>query len=689
MKRFLWTFSLLFVGAITACGGDSPRTQLVVTVDSDLRAPSEIDRVTLDMGAHATAKSGSADLTAEPLPRTVGLVHESGPLGPFVVKATGWLGDQRVVEREVETSFVSGKTTKLTITLSSACKDMFCDVGMTCVAGGCELVERGGTDDAGTDDAGADDAGAGDAGAGDAGAGDAGADAASADVGASPVCSIDLPVMGDAYQTNARIALSGHCSENGTLTEGLSWSSDISGDIGAGPTDTAKLTEPGTHTISLCAPDPADSSVTGCTSVEILVTDTPQPSGSIDSLQQNRSTKQPFSDNAAIRLTGSGSGAGVTLSWSDNLQGDLGSGESVSLDNPVIGHHVVTLTVTDRDQKSTTVSSDFVVLSARQSSLVEPFGGVNASFGDSGSVLSLASDVSTRVYAGTATKSLYRFDAQNLAASGTQVAGPFDGAVQALQLSSNKGLAYLATHAGLTVCDYAGVMGVSSNCNTWTTGDADTNDMRSVLRMTSSGTDYLLVGTRAGLAIADKVTGGSMGSTSFSANYRLTQREVRGLAESKLGGGGSTWLATDAGLSRYNPEADSISAITTDGMASSSLSDVAEGADGSVWVGSSGGLGRYTPSTRKWTFWTSDDGLVSDNVQALAIQHLTLDAKARDVVWMATDAGVCRFDTSLESFMVLTSDDGLPSNNVHDVIVLDDGTKVFATDQGVARYTGP
>lgn len=679
MKRCVSTLFLLLLGSLMACGSDPSQTQLVVTVDSDLRSPSEIDRVTLDMGAHATAKSGSADLREEPLPRTVGLVHDSGPLGPFVIKATGWLGDQRVVEREVETSFASGKTLKLTITLSSACKDMFCTDGMTCVAGSCEVVERttGGHGDAGTSDAATSDTGA-----------DASADASDG-VGATPVCSIDLPAMNDAYQSNARIALSGHCSdaESGTLTEGLIWSSDLSGDIGAGPTDTARLTELGTHTISLCAPDPADSSVTGCTSVEIVVTDTPEPAGSIDPPQQNRSTKQPFTDNAAILLTGSGSGAGVTLSWRDNLQGDLGTGESVSLDSPMIGHHVVTFTVTDRDHNAAAVSQDFVVLSARQSSLVEPFGAANTALG--GAVLALASDVNTRVYAGTANKSLYRFDPQNTVLSGTQVVGALEGSVQALHLAPSKALAYLATSGGLSVCDYAGAMGVSSTCKTWMSGDPDTNDMLAVLRMTSSGTDYLLVGTRAGLAIADKVAGGSSGSTSFDASYRLTQREVRGLALATSGGGAGVWLATDAGLSRYNPADDALSTIDTDGMASTSLSDVAEGSDRAVWVASSGGLGRYTPSTRAWTFWASDAGLVSNHVQALAIQHLTLNGDARDVIWMGTDAGVSRFDTSLQSFMSLTTEDGLPSGNVHDVIVLEDGTKVFATEKGVARYTGP
>ena len=74
----LLALSLLVLGA---CGAESAPTQIIVEVDSDLNIPAELERVTVSVeGAEAT--SASADLTRTPLPRTLGLIHTGGPLGP-------------------------------------------------------------------------------------------------------------------------------------------------------------------------------------------------------------------------------------------------------------------------------------------------------------------------------------------------------------------------------------------------------------------------------------------------------------------------------------------------------------------------------------------------------------------------------------------------------------------------------
>ena len=51
--------------------------------------------------------------------------------------------------------------------------------------------------------------------------------------------------------------------------------------------------------------------------------------------------------------------------------------------------------------------------------------------------------------------------------------------------------------------------------------------------------------------------------------------------------------------------------------------------------------------------------------------------------------GVTRFDTTVGTLMNLTDDDGLPHASVVAIAVLLDGSKLFATDSGLARYAGP
>lgn len=87
-------------------------TEILVVVDTDLRIPDEIDLIT----AEITDPSGDVRTSearfgvAEPaLPRTLGLVHEGGPLGPYDVVVAGLLGGIEVVSRRARVSFVRGE----------------------------------------------------------------------------------------------------------------------------------------------------------------------------------------------------------------------------------------------------------------------------------------------------------------------------------------------------------------------------------------------------------------------------------------------------------------------------------------------------------------------------------------------------------------------------------------------------
>jgi hypothetical protein len=96
------------IAIATACAAD--RTQVVVVVDSDFTVPTELDGVRVEITSpDGTMRTSTGDLRAQGLPRTVTLVHEGGPLGPFRVHAEGMLAGTPRVERNAMFSFRDAK----------------------------------------------------------------------------------------------------------------------------------------------------------------------------------------------------------------------------------------------------------------------------------------------------------------------------------------------------------------------------------------------------------------------------------------------------------------------------------------------------------------------------------------------------------------------------------------------------
>jgi ligand-binding sensor domain-containing protein len=65
------------------------------------------------------------------------------------------------------------------------------------------------------------------------------------------------------------------------------------------------------------------------------------------------------------------------------------------------------------------------------------------------------------------------------------------------------------------------------------------------------------------------------------------------------------------------------------------IGTMAVGPDGIVWVGQEN-LGRFDPSSGAWQTFTTDDGLVSQQVKAI---HVSPDG----AVWIGTEGGVSRY----------------------------------------------
>jgi ligand-binding sensor domain-containing protein len=94
---------------------------------------------------------------------------------------------------------------------------------------------------------------------------------------------------------------------------------------------------------------------------------------------------------------------------------------------------------------------------------------------------------------------------------------------------------------------------------------------------------------------------------------------------------GSLWVVANGDLYHLDEDQWRLYTWPADGW----IDQVAIGPDGVVWVGYDG-LGRFDPDSRNWQLFSTDDGLIHPEVQAI---HVTPDG----VVWVGTPGGVSRF----------------------------------------------
>jgi hypothetical protein len=418
-ERALRPFLLLALCLLLACEPEVGETSILITVDSDLSVPEEIDRLSVDAtGMRDGMDEPSADLREQDLPRSIALVHSGGPYGPFQIVVSAYHGTTLVAQKTLQTSFLPNIQSRLAVNLARGCANVFCGDSFTCSAGACVPVTQimptassqdggvstgpdaaaaapldagmssldgasGGTIDAGTklDAGGAKDASTTiDAGsAKDATVNDARADSGTvndtgvvsppdtgalpAGAGATPVCTITKPAANDTVLTGVTFAVQGACSdaELGPLTI-VGWVSGVEGPIAMAASSTATLHTLGAQNILLCAPDPRDTRVVGCATVRVNAT--VQPTARILSVRQGTSTVEPFAAGSPLTIQGTATGTSATLRWRDSLQGSIGNGSTVMINAPLAGRHVLTLDVTDQYGLTASATSTFTVAPA-------------------------------------------------------------------------------------------------------------------------------------------------------------------------------------------------------------------------------------------------------------------------------------------------------------------------------------
>ena len=137
--------ALLVATTVLVLASCAPQaTQIVLVVDSDLT----LTNVAIDVSStnsaptHATA---DFSMPATPrLPLTLGIYPRASADIDVIITVRGTLADTTVIERDVQTRFVSGSSRMLRVLLAARCLNQTCSAGQTCDETGCRAIDIGG-----------------------------------------------------------------------------------------------------------------------------------------------------------------------------------------------------------------------------------------------------------------------------------------------------------------------------------------------------------------------------------------------------------------------------------------------------------------------------------------------------------------------------------------------------------------
>lgn len=131
----------LVAGGLAVIGCTTPRTEILLAVDSDLTVPAELDQVQIRIESESTKTRFEKVYDLGPgraaLPLSIGMVPDRDRSVAFRAVAVGSHEGTTLVERSALTSFVPDQTLELRLELLRACRGVRCGAGQTCLAGTC------------------------------------------------------------------------------------------------------------------------------------------------------------------------------------------------------------------------------------------------------------------------------------------------------------------------------------------------------------------------------------------------------------------------------------------------------------------------------------------------------------------------------------------------------------------------
>jgi ligand-binding sensor domain-containing protein len=145
---------------------------------------------------------------------------------------------------------------------------------------------------------------------------------------------------------------------------------------------------------------------------------------------------------------------------------------------------------------------------------------------------------------------------------------------------------------------------------------------------------------------------------------------------------GALWVATRNGAIRFDPVTESwINYTTENGLASNHVNAIAASADGSLWFGTDLGVTHYDGSS--WRSYTQDDGLTGGEVLSLA-------AVDNGIIWAGTEnSGISRFDPETAHWTPHYSRDHGLVGPVFQIITSPDHSLWFTDQDSLSQLSAP
>ncbi|MDZ7290424.1 MAG: hypothetical protein ONB44_14455 [candidate division KSB1 bacterium] len=213
----------------------------------------------------------------------------------------------------------------------------------------------------------------------------------------------------------------------------------------------------------------------------------------------------------------------------------------------------------------------------------------------------------------------------------------------------------------------SGVTKYTANWTTFSTafGDNILNDETFVMARDQLG--QIWIGTKSGIA---RYTSNTWHPRAYFPNDPTDIRnKITAIA---IASDTTLWLGTfGGGVIRIKPNADQIESFTTQSTDSGLVSDEIQAIaidNEFIWFGTTGGLCRLhiRGDTKTWdatfTIKNTRGGLLSDQIKALAV-----DKQGR--LWCGTAVGISRYDGAWKSFTTNSIPQGLGNNNISSITV--------------------
>jgi ligand-binding sensor domain-containing protein/signal transduction histidine kinase len=156
------------------------------------------------------------------------------------------------------------------------------------------------------------------------------------------------------------------------------------------------------------------------------------------------------------------------------------------------------------------------------------------------------------------------------------------------------------------------------------------------------------------------------------------------IASMQLDRSGSLWIATDFGLSRWEPSTGDFSTFSPQPKSLVQYRSISEDASGALWLATtSRGVHRFDPRTN--TFKVFDAELRAAHPPGHNRVH-SVHVDRAGTVWAATFRGLGKLDPLKGTFVSYDSRSGLPADEVVGILEEDDGRLWLSTPNGLSRF---